>query len=153
MTVAKSIEFTNRFQNMGAQLVRQVAGKTNDVAGDGTTTATVLARAIYAEGCKAVAAGLNPNDLRRGMQQAVEEVVKHLQGQAIKITSSEEIAQVRAPRPSPFARAPLSPPPARPAGRHDLRERRPRGRRAPRARDGEGGQGGRHHGAGRPHAP
>ena len=112
MTVAKSIEFTNRFQNMGAQLVRQVAGKTNDIAGDGTTTATVLARAIYAEGCKAVAAGLNPNDLRRGMQQAVEEVVKHLQGQAIKITSSEEIAQVRPHDPSPSPALPQ--PPARP---------------------------------------
>ena len=79
---------------MGAQLVRQVAGKTNDVAGDGTTTATVLSRAIFADGCKAVGAGLNPMDLRRGIQQAVEEIVKHLQSQSIKITSSEEVAQV-----------------------------------------------------------
>ena len=94
MTVAKAIEFKDRFQNMGAQLVRQVASKTNDVAGDGTTTATVLARAIFAEGCKAVVAGLNPMDLRRGMQIAVEKVVAHLKSQSVKITSSEEIAQV-----------------------------------------------------------
>ena len=94
MTVAKAIEFKDRFQNMGAQLVRQVASKTNDVAGDGTTTATVLARAIFAEGCKAVVAGLNPMDLRRGMQLAVEKVVAHLKAQSVKITSSEEIAQV-----------------------------------------------------------
>lgn len=79
---------------MGAQLVRQVASKTNDVAGDGTTTATVLARAIFSEGCKSVAAGLNPMDLRRGMMTAVESVVKNLKSQSLKITSSEEIAQV-----------------------------------------------------------
>ena len=79
---------------MGAQLVRQVASKTNDVAGDGTTTATVLARAIFSEGCKSVAAGLNPMDLRRGMMMAVEAVVKNLKSQSVKITSSEEIAQV-----------------------------------------------------------
>lgn len=94
VTVAKSIEFKDRFQNMGAQLVRQVASKTNDVAGDGTTTATVLARAIFSEGCKSVAAGLNPMDLRRGMHLAVDAVVKHLRGQSVKISSSEEIAQV-----------------------------------------------------------
>ncbi len=94
MTVAKSIEFKERFANMGAQLVRQVASKTNDVAGDGTTTATVLARAIFAEGCKAVAAGLNPMDLRRGMQMATEAVVAHLKTQSVGITSSSEIAQV-----------------------------------------------------------
>ena len=92
--MAKSIEFKDRFMNMGAQLVRQVASKTNDVAGDGTTTATVLARAIFSEGCKAVAAGLNPMDLRRGMTMAVEEVQKHLKSQSVKVTSSEEIAQV-----------------------------------------------------------
>jgi chaperonin GroEL len=94
--VAKAIEFKDRFQNMGAQLVRSVASKTNDVAGDGTTTATVLARAIYSEGCKSVAAGLNPMELRKGMQQAVEHIIGHLKGQSINITSSEEIAQVRA---------------------------------------------------------
>jgi chaperonin GroEL len=98
VTVAKSIEFKDRFHNMGAQLVRQVASKTNDIAGDGTTTATVLARAIFAEGCKAVVAGLNPMDLRRGMQQAVEVMVKHLQEQTIKITSTEEISNVSATR-------------------------------------------------------
>ena len=94
VTVAKSIEFKERFSNMGAQLVRQVASKTNDIAGDGTTTATVLARAIFVEGCKSVAAGLNPMDLRRGMQQATEAVVKHLRTQSVGITSSSEIAQV-----------------------------------------------------------
>lgn len=94
VTVAKSIEFKDRFANMGAQLVRQVASKTNDIAGDGTTTATVLARAIFVEGCKSVAAGLNPMDLRRGMQQATEAVVKHLRTQSVGITSSAEIAQV-----------------------------------------------------------
>ncbi len=94
VTVAKSIEFKDRFHNMGAQLVRQVASKTNDVAGDGTTTATVLARAIFSEGCKSVAAGLNPMDLRRGMMSAVESVVENLKKQSVKITSSEEIAQV-----------------------------------------------------------
>ena len=80
--------------NMGAQLVRQVASKTNDVAGDGTTTATVLARAIFSEGCKSVAAGLNPMDLRRGMTLAVDKVVAHLKSQSIRITSSAEISQV-----------------------------------------------------------
>lgn len=92
--MAKSIEFKDRFHNMGAQLIRQVSSKTNDIAGDGTTTATVLARAIFSEGCKSVAAGLNPMDLRRGMTAAVEVVVKELQKQSVKITSSEEIAQV-----------------------------------------------------------
>ena len=71
MTVAKSIEFEDNFEDTGAQLIKSVASRTNDVAGDGTTTATVLARAIYSEGCKAVAAGLNPLDLRRGIQLAV----------------------------------------------------------------------------------
>jgi chaperonin GroEL len=94
VTVAKAIEFKDRFQNMGAQLVRQVASKTNDVAGDGTTTATVLARAIFSEGCKSVAAGLNPMDLRRGMTQAVDLVISNLKSQAVAISSSEEIAQV-----------------------------------------------------------
>merc|ERR1711907_931150 len=80
VTVAKNIEFEDRYHNMGAQLVRQVANKTNDVAGDGTTTATVLARALYSDGCKAVAAGMNPMDLQRGAQMAVDEVVKTLEG-------------------------------------------------------------------------
>ena len=78
MTVAKSIDFDDNFENMGAQLVKSVASKTNDIAGDGTTTATVLARAIYREGCKAVAAGMNPLDVRRGIQQAVTVVVDTL---------------------------------------------------------------------------
>jgi len=94
VTVAKAIEFKDRFHNMGAQLVRQVASKTNDEAGDGTTTATVLARAIFSEGCKSVAAGLNPMDLRRGMMSAVTAVVENLKSQSVKITSSSEIAQV-----------------------------------------------------------
>merc|ERR1719162_1841857 len=78
VTVAKSIELEDKFENMGAQLVRQVANKTNDVAGDGTTTSTVLARSIYSEGCKAVAAGMNPMDLRRGIMSATEAVVEEL---------------------------------------------------------------------------
>jgi len=76
--VAKEIELTDAFENMGAQLVREVASKTSDVAGDGTTTATVLAQAIYAEGIKNVTAGANPMDLKRGIDQAVEAVVKQL---------------------------------------------------------------------------
>ena len=72
VTVAKDIEFSNRFHNIGASLVKQVASKTNDEAGDGTTTATILARAIFREGCKSVAAGMNPMDLRRGIQLAVD---------------------------------------------------------------------------------
>lgn len=94
VTVAKHIEFKDRFQNMGAQLVRQVASKTNDVAGDGTTTATVLTRAIFSEGCKAVAAGMNPMDLKRGAQLAVDEVVRILGDISRVITTKEEIAQV-----------------------------------------------------------
>merc|ERR1719378_566134 len=80
--------------NMGAQLVRQVASKTNDVAGDGTTTATVLTRAIFSEGCKAVAAGMNPMDLKRGAQMAVDEVVKTLEGISRPISSKDEVSQV-----------------------------------------------------------
>lgn len=94
VTVAKSIEFKDRYQNMGAQLVRQVASKTNDVAGDGTTTATVLTRAIFNEGCKAVAAGMNPMDLKRGAQLAVDKVVSVLESISKNITTKEEIAQV-----------------------------------------------------------
>jgi len=92
--VAKHIEFKDRMQNMGAQLVRQVASKTNDIAGDGTTTATVLARAVYSEGCKSVAAGMNPMELRRGMAAAQEAVLAWLDEHAKEVSSSEEIAQV-----------------------------------------------------------
>ena len=94
VTVAKSIDFEDNFENMGAQLVKSVASKTNDVAGDGTTTATVLARAIYREGCKAVAAGMNPLDVRRGIQSAVNCVVETLEGISRPITSREEVSQV-----------------------------------------------------------
>ena len=94
VTVAKSIDFENKFEDMGAQLVKSVASKTNDIAGDGTTTATVLARAIYSEGCKAVAAGMNPLDLRRGIQLAVNSVVDTLTDISRPITSKEEITQV-----------------------------------------------------------
>eukprot|EP00607_Mallomonas_marina_P007149 CAMPEP_0182416158 /NCGR_PEP_ID=MMETSP1167-20130531/313_1 /TAXON_ID=2988 /ORGANISM="Mallomonas Sp, Strain CCMP3275" /LENGTH=573 /DNA_ID=CAMNT_0024588655 /DNA_START=46 /DNA_END=1767 /DNA_ORIENTATION=+ len=94
VTVAKHIEFTDRFQNMGAQLVRQVASKTNDEAGDGTTTATVLTRAIFSEGCKAVAAGMNPMDLKRGAQAAVDKVVKVLSEISRPISTKEEVCQV-----------------------------------------------------------
>ena len=94
VTVAKDIEFSNRYHNIGANLVKQVASKTNDEAGDGTTTATILARAIFKSGCKSVAAGMNPMDLRRGIQMAVEQVVIGLQEQSIPILSSEEIHNV-----------------------------------------------------------
>jgi chaperonin GroEL len=94
VTVAKSIEFADRYQNMGAQLVRQVASKTNDKAGDGTTTATVLARAIYVEGVKAVAAGMNPMDIRKGITAAVEDVLATLKKQTRPVKVKEEIAQV-----------------------------------------------------------
>jgi len=94
VTVAKSIELKDRFHNMGAQLVRQVATKTNDIAGDGTTSATVLARAMYSEGCKSVAAGMNPMDLRRGMMAAVDAVVDVLQARSKAIQEVEEISQV-----------------------------------------------------------
>ena len=94
VTVAKNIEFRDRFENMGAQLVRQVATRTNDAAGDGTTTATVLTRAIFAEGVKAVAAGMNPSDLRRGIRAAAQQVVKEIEAIAKPISSREEIAQV-----------------------------------------------------------
>jgi chaperonin GroEL len=94
VTVAKEIELEDKFENMGAQLVREVASKTSDLAGDGTTTATVLAHAIVKEGAKAVAAGMNPMDLKRGVDLAVEAVVKDLQNNSKKVTSNEEIAQV-----------------------------------------------------------
>src|SRR5688500_1536236 len=94
VTVAKEIELGDKFENMGAQMVREVASKTNDVAGDGTTTATILAAAIVREGAKAVAAGMNPMDLKRGVDMAVEAVVEDLKKRAKKVTTSEEIAQV-----------------------------------------------------------
>lgn len=94
VTVAKAIEFRDRHENIGAQLVRQVASKTNDVAGDGTTTATILTRAIFSEGCKAVAAGMNPMDIRRGISRATEKVVEQLKVASRPLKSSSEIAQV-----------------------------------------------------------
>jgi chaperonin GroEL len=94
VTVAKEIELEDKFENMGAQMVREVASKTNDIAGDGTTTATVLAQAIVQEGHKAVAAGMNPMDLKRGIDLAVAEVVAHLNKTTKKIKTSEEVAQV-----------------------------------------------------------
>jgi chaperonin GroEL len=94
VTVAKEIELADKFENMGAQMVREVASKTSDVAGDGTTTATVLAASIVKEGAKAVAAGMNPMDLKRGVDLAVDAVVKDLQKNSKKVTSNEEIAQV-----------------------------------------------------------
>ena len=94
VTVAKEIELEDKFENMGAQMLREVASKTSDIAGDGTTTATVLAQAIVKEGIKLVAAGMNPMDLKRGIDLAVDEVVKDIARQAKKVKSSEEIAQV-----------------------------------------------------------
>jgi chaperonin GroEL len=94
VTVAKEIELDCKFENMGAQMVREVASKTSDLAGDGTTTATVLAHAIVKEGAKAVAAGMNPMDLKRGVDLAVEAIVKDLAANSKKVTSNDEIAQV-----------------------------------------------------------
>jgi len=94
VTVAKEIELEDKFENMGAQMVKEVASKTSDVAGDGTTTATVLAQAIVKEGAKAVAAGANPMDLKRGTDQAVHAIVEHLKSKSKKVTNNEEIAQV-----------------------------------------------------------
>jgi chaperonin GroEL len=94
VTVAKEIELEDRFENLGAQLLRSVASKTNDIAGDGTTTATVLGQAIVVEGVKAVAAGFNPMDLKRGIDMAVEEVVGSLKAASSKIKSTSEVAQV-----------------------------------------------------------
>src|SRR5579883_642456 len=94
VTVAKEIELAEKFENMGAQMLREVASKTNDVAGDGTTTATVLAQAIVREGVKAVAAGMNPMDLRRGIEFAVNAVVKDIEKRAKPVASSSEVAQV-----------------------------------------------------------
>jgi chaperonin GroEL len=94
VTVAKEIELSDKFENMGAQMVREVASKTNDLAGDGTTTATVLAQAIVREGARSVAAGMNPMDLKRGIDLAVSAVVEDLKSHARKVTKNDEIAQV-----------------------------------------------------------
>src|SRR6516165_849380 len=94
VTVAKEIELHDKFENMGAQMVREVASKTNDAAGDGTTTATVLAHAIVREGAKSVAAGMNPMDLKRGVDKAVEAVVADLKKRSKKVKDNEEVAQV-----------------------------------------------------------
>src|SRR5207344_94708 len=94
VTVAKEIELADKFENMGAQMVREVASKTNDAAGDGTTTATVLAQAIVREGQKAVAAGMNPMDLKRGIEKAVDAVVADLKKRSKKVKSNDEIGQV-----------------------------------------------------------
>ncbi|MCJ2137274.1 chaperonin GroEL, partial [Methylobacterium sp. J-026] len=94
VTVAKEIELVDKFENMGAQMVREVASKSSDTAGDGTTTATVLAASIVREGVKYVAAGMNPMDLKRGIDLAVAAVVKDIAGRSRKVASSEEIAQV-----------------------------------------------------------
>src|ERR1700677_248236 len=94
VTVAKEIELQDKFENMGAQMVREVASKQNDAAGDGTTTATVLAHAIVKEGAKSVAAGANPMDVKRGVDLAVEAIVADLEKNSRKITTSDEIAQV-----------------------------------------------------------
>ncbi len=94
VTVAKEIELVDKFENLGAQLIREVASKTNDAAGDGTTTATVLAQAIVVEGLKSVAAGMNPMDLKRGVDRAVARVVEEIKHTAKKVTTNNEIAQV-----------------------------------------------------------
>ncbi len=94
VTVAKEIELADKFENMGAQMLREVASKTNDIAGDGTTTATVLAQAIVREGVKAVAAGLNPMDLKRGIDMAVEAVVSDLKSRSKKLSTNDEISQI-----------------------------------------------------------
>src|SRR5437868_13114915 len=94
VTVAKEVELSDKFENMGAQMVREVASKQNDLAGDGTTTATVLAQAIVKEGSKAVAAGLNPMDLKRGIDLACEAVVEDIKKRSRKIGTSAEVAQV-----------------------------------------------------------
>src|SRR6056300_951231 len=94
VSVAKEIELEDKFENMGAQMVKEVASRTNDEAGDGTTTATVLAQAIVKEGMKSVAAGMNPMDLKRGIDAAVEVVKENLISSAKKVKDSDEIAQV-----------------------------------------------------------
>src|SRR6201993_123823 len=94
VTVAKEIELSDKFENMGAQMVREVASKTSDLAGDGTTTGTVLTQAIVREGAKAVAAGMNPMDLKRGIDLAVHAVVEDIKSRSKKVSTNDEIAQV-----------------------------------------------------------
>ncbi|MEO0497799.1 MAG: TCP-1/cpn60 chaperonin family protein, partial [Pseudomonadota bacterium] len=94
VSVAKEIELEDKFENMGAQMVREVASKTNDMAGDGTTTATVLAQSIVREGAKSVAAGMNPMDLKRGIDLAVTEAINDLTGRSRSINTSDEVGQV-----------------------------------------------------------
>src|SRR3981081_258168 len=94
VTGAKEIELEDKFENMGAQMVREVASKTSDLAGDGTTTATVLAQAIVREGVKAVAAGMNPMDLKRGIDIAVHAVVEDIKSRSKKVSGTDEVAQV-----------------------------------------------------------
>src|SRR5256884_2133587 len=94
VTVAKEIELEDPYENMGAQMVREVASKTSDAAGDGTTTATVLAQTIVREGAKAVAAGMNPMDLKRGIDRAVDVVVKDIEKRSKKVSTNDEIQQV-----------------------------------------------------------
>src|SRR5476649_2932511 len=94
VTVAKEIELEDNFENMGAQMIREVASKTNDMAGDGTTTATILAQAIFREGVKSVAAGMNPMDLKRGIDKAVDAVVADLKKRSKNVKNNEEVAQV-----------------------------------------------------------
>src|SRR5487761_2049382 len=94
VTVAKEIELDDKFENMGVQMVREVASKTSDIAGDGTTTATVLAHAIVKEGVKAVAAGMNPMDLKRGIDMAVQVVIEDVKKRSRSVATNEEIAQV-----------------------------------------------------------
>ena len=123
VTVAKEIELKDKFENMGAQMLREVASKTNDIAGDGTTTATVLAQAIVREGMKSVAAGMNPMDLKRGIDLAVTKVVEDLKAR------SKPVSGTKRNRP----------------GRHHLGQWRQRRRREDRRSDGEGRQGRRDH--------
>src|SRR3974390_2650757 len=94
VTVAKEIELADKFENMGAQMVREVASKTSDQAGDGTTTAIVLAQTIVREGAKAAAAGMNPMDLKRGIDRAVDAVVKEIEKRSKKVSTNDEIGQV-----------------------------------------------------------
>ena len=94
VSVAKDIELSDKFENMGAQMVREVASKTSDIAGDGTTTATVLAHAIVKEGVKAVAAGMNPMDLKRGVDMAVQAVIEDVKKRSKSVSTNQEIAQV-----------------------------------------------------------
>ena len=96
VTVSKEIDLEDRFENMGAKLVNEVASKTSDVAGDGTTTATVLARAIFKEGCRVIAAGSNPMAVRRGIEKAADAAVEHLKSLAKPVSGKAEVAQVGA---------------------------------------------------------